>query len=97
MQSASAQPQPHVNDSDSGSGNWMPQGQPQPQQTAPQASVPFQQAPTSNQPSGHAVVNGQSPFGGGQQTSLDGNGQANQPATSGNDDLDAQLNAILGN
>ena len=97
VQSASAQPQPHVNDSASGSGNWMPQGQPQPQQTAPQASVPFQQAPTSNQPSGHAVVNGQSPFGGGQQTSLDGNGQANQPATSGNDDLDAQLNAILGN
>ena len=101
VQPSSNQPQPHVNDSASGSGNWMPQGQPQPQpqpqQTAPQASVPFQQAPTSNQPSGHAVVNGQSPFGGGQQTSLDGNGQANQPATSGNDDLDAQLNAILGN
>ena len=99
------QPQPQAqvasqaqgNSPAAGAGNWMPQGQPQPQQTAPQASVPFQQAPTSNQPSGHAVVNGQSPFGGGQQTSLDGNGQANQPATSGNDDLDAQLNAILGN
>ena len=103
VQSSPAQPQPQAkvasqaqgNSPAAGAGNWMPQGQgqaPQQQQTAP-----FQQAPTSNQPSGHAVVNGQSPFGGGQQTSLDGNGQANQPATSGNDDLDAQLNAILGN
>ena len=82
-----------------GAGNWMPQGQGQApqQQTATRASAPFQQAPTSNQPSGLATSGGQSPFGGGQQTLPNGNGQANQPATSGNDDLDAQLNAILGN
>ena len=102
VQSSSNQPQPQAqvasqaqgNAPAAGTGNWMPQGQGQAPQQQP---APFQQAPTSNQPSGHAVVNGQSPFGGGQQTSLDGNGQANQPATSGNDDLDAQLNAILGN
>lgn len=106
VQSSPAQPQPQAQVASkaqasaapsAGAGNWMPQGQPQPQQTAPQASAPFQQATTGNQPSGLTTANGQSPFGGGQQTSLDGNGQANQPATSGNDDLDAQLNAILGN
>ena len=82
-----------------GAGNWMPQGQGQApqQQTAPRASAPFQQAPTSNQPSGLATSGGQSPFGGGQQTLPNGNGQSNQAASSGNDDLDAQLNAILGN
>ena len=99
VQSSSNQPQPHVNDSASGSGNWMPQGQGQApqQQTVPQASAPFQQASTSNQPSGLTTANGQSPFGGGQQTLPGGNGQSNQAASSGNDDLDAQLNAILGN
>ena len=99
VQSSSNQPQPQaqVNASAAGAGNWMPQGQPQPQQTAPQAAAPFQQAPTSNQPSGLTTANGQSPFGGGQQTLPGGNGQPNQAASSGNDDLDAQLNAILGN
>ena len=99
VQSSSNQPQPQaqVNASAAGAGNWMPQGQPQPQQAPQQQPAPFQQATTGNQPSGLTTANGQSPFGGGQQTSLDGNGQANQPATSGNDDLDAQLNAILGN
>lgn len=107
VQSSPAQPQPQAqvasqaqgNVLASGAGNWMPQGQGQApqQQTAPQASAPFQQAPTSNQPSGLTTANGQSPFGGGQQTLPGGNGQSNQAASSGNDDLDAQLNAILGN
>lgn len=107
VQSASAQPQPQPqvasqaqgNAPAAGTGNWMPQGQGQApqQQTAPQASAPFQQAPTSNHPSGLTTSNGQSPFGGGQQTLPGGNGQSNQAASSGNDDLDAQLNAILGN
>ena len=107
VQSSPAQPQPQAqvasqaqgNVLASGAGNWMPQGQGQApqQQTAPQASAPFQQVPTSNQPSGLTTANGQSPFGGGQQTLPGGNGQSNQAASSGNDDLDAQLNAILGN
>ena len=107
VQSSPVQPQPqaqvasqaHVNSPAASAGNWMPQGQGQvpQQQSAPQASAPFQQVPTSNQPSGLTTANGQSPFGGGQQTLPDGNGQANQAASSGNDDLDAQLNAILGN
>lgn len=107
VQSSPAQPQPQAqvasqaqgNVLASGAGNWMPQGQGQApqQQTAPQASASFQQALTSNQPSGLTTANGQSPFGGGQQTLPGGNGQSNQAASSGNDDLDAQLNAILGN
>lgn len=108
VQSSPAQPQPQAqvasqaqgNVLASGAGNWMPQGQGQvpQQQTAPQASAPFQQAPTSsNQPSGLTTANGQSPFGGGQQALPGGNEQSNQAASSGNDDLDAQLNAILGN
>ena len=104
VQSSSNQPQPQPqaqvasqaqgNSPAAGTGNWMPQGQGQAPQQQP---APFQQATTGNQPSGLATANGQSPFGGGQQTIQNGNGQANQPATSGNDDLDAQLNAILGN
>lgn len=102
VQPSSNQPQPQAqvasqaqgNATAAGAGNWMPQGQGQAPQQQP---APFQQSTTGNQPSGLTTANGQSPFGGSQPTIQNGNGQANQPATSGNDDLDAQLNAILGN